>query len=138
EVAMLAELLAQRRPPWTVVFTSHPGLMLLPRSGAFDPQAWARQPAPLPGLAHRFPAAGAPAPPSPAGLLAALPRLVSRFGPDVLGEAWAYGQAGAYWLNAAPENWRRLLLHLANHHPAYAGRFQPEPPVIFPEVALWH
>jgi len=138
EVAMLAELLAQRRPPVTVVFTSQPELMLLSRLGAFDAQAWVRDPGRLHSLAQRLRAAGAPAPPSPAGLLAALPRLVSRFGPDVLGEAWAYGQAGAYWLNAAPENWRRLLLHLANHHPAYAGRFQPEPPVIFPEVALWH
>ncbi|REJ34553.1 MAG: hypothetical protein DIU82_08835, partial [Bacillota bacterium] len=90
EVAMLAELLAQRRPPVTVVFTSQPELMLLSRLGAFDAQAWVRDPGRLHSLAQRLRAAGAPAPPSPAGLLAALPRLVSRFGPDVLGEAWAY------------------------------------------------
>ncbi|HEY8417877.1 MAG TPA: magnesium chelatase subunit H [Limnochordales bacterium] len=138
EVTMLAELLRRQRPPVTVVFTSQPELMALTRIGAFDAQALAEDPAALRAFTRRLAEAGAPVPPALAGLLPALPRLGLRLGPDALGEAWPYALAGAYWLNASPENWRRLLMHLASCHPRWCGRFQPEPPELFPEVALWH
>ncbi|OUM98712.1 MAG: magnesium chelatase subunit H [Firmicutes bacterium ZCTH02-B6] len=138
EVALLTGLLAERRPPVTVVFTSQPELTMLSRLGAFDAQDWVREPNRLHALAQRLNASGIQIPPSPFGLLSMLPRLAYRLGPETLGDAWAYGQAGAYWLNASPENWRRLLMHLANYHPAYGGRFRPDPPIVFPEIALWH
>mgnify|MGYP001242958095 CR=1 FL=1 len=138
EVRLLAGLLRRWRPPVTVVFTSQPELMSMTRIGAFDAQALAEDPASLGALARRLAAAGAPVPPALPGMLSALPRLALRLGPEILGDAWPYALAGAYWLNASPENWRRLLIHLAGCHPRLAGRFHPEPPEVFPEVALWH
>ncbi|MFS8664552.1 MAG: magnesium chelatase subunit H [Limnochordales bacterium] len=138
EAALLADLLRRQRPPVTVFFTSQPELMLLTRLGSFDAEVLARGGPGWDALVQRLAAAGAAPPPSPPALLLALPRLGMRLGPEALGDAWAYARAGAYWLHASPENFRRLLLHLANHHPAHAGRFDPEPPEAYPEVALWH
>lgn len=138
EAALLAGLLEQCRPRVTVVFTSQPELMGLSRIGAFDARDWAQDTRPLQDLVRRLSETGPSLPPSVPAVLAALPRLGMRLGPEILGEVWPYARAGAYWLNASPENWRRLLLHLAAHHPAHAGRVKPEPPEMFPEVALWH
>ncbi|MBO8140550.1 MAG: magnesium chelatase subunit H [Firmicutes bacterium] len=137
EVSLLRELFEDGRPPVTVVFTSQPELVLLSRVGPFDGPSLIRDRAAWTGLTRTLQQAGIDIPPSLPALMAMAPRLWARLG-DALGCLEPYARAGLYWLNASPENARRMMLHLANHHPKFQGRFRPEPPVVFPEVALWH
>ena len=138
EVTLLQELLEDARPPAVLIFTSQSELVTLSRLGGFDAHTFAPGNEAFDRLMRQFDQLQVPLPPSPHAVLAAAPRLSQRLDEQMLGPLWLYARAGLYWLNASPENFAQLFLHIANHHPAYEGRFAPRPPTVFPDVALWH
>lgn len=138
EVALLAEMLQHSLPPATLVFTSQPELMVVSRLGEFDARELVPGNDQFDRLVKGLHGMGVRLPPSPHALLAATPRLARRLDERMLGPLWLYAQAGSYWLNASPENFAQLFYHIATQLPQYRDRFTPAPPILFPDVALWH
>lgn len=144
ETALLARALKSERPPVTLFFTCQPELTALSRIGSFDAEPLFRDRRALTALLEKLQSLGGPPlPPAAHVLLAAAPRFARHVGPEQLGDLWLYAQAGSYWLNASPENFARLLLFLARATPKAdlplpSEMPAPEPPEIYPNVALWH
>ncbi len=64
---------------------------------------------------------------------------IMKYIPGTAQDIHAYMMSIQYWLNASADNLEQFLLFLLTRYTeAYKGRFNPKPPVEYPDVGLFH